>query len=88
MQLVSALIQEAGANGHPIPFGEGPWEVVSLTLRVLQTTGHSCGVWVLAAMAALVSGRHTTDLDESGIAWLCKTIFKHIVELPLYQITL
>ncbi|TEB24645.1 hypothetical protein FA13DRAFT_1638343 [Coprinellus micaceus] len=70
VQLVSALIQEAGANGHPIPFGADPWVVASLTSRALQTTSHSCGVWVLAVIAALVSGRHTTDLDESGIAWL------------------
>ena len=85
MHLVAALIREAGANGYPVSAGTGSWHVRSLTEVAVQTTGHSCGLWVLATIGAMLSGRHVTNLKERDMIRMRSLLRSHIIQLPMYE---
>jgi hypothetical protein len=85
VHLVAALIREAGPNGYSISAGTGAWDVQSLAEAAVQTTGHSCGLWVLATIGAMLSGRHVTNLKGRDMVRMRTLLRSHIVQLPVYK---
>ncbi|KAG2048172.1 hypothetical protein BDR06DRAFT_896156, partial [Suillus hirtellus] len=47
-----------------------------------QTNGYDCGVWVLAAIAAVLRGRHVTGLCEDDMHHLRHYLRALILSVP------
>ncbi|KAJ7584471.1 hypothetical protein C8J56DRAFT_1053928 [Mycena floridula] len=63
--LITRLVGLAGSKGHSIDIDLGqPWVARPLSLEPVQSNGHDCGLWVLAAIAAVLRGFCTPGITE------------------------
>lgn len=82
MTLVARLSIIAGRNGFPcIQDDFTAWRAYPLHLQGIQTNGYNCGIWVLAAILAVLQGYDTTSMRETHIESLCTCIFNLILQL-------
>ena len=74
------------AREHDKPFPEwkdqDEWVIQPLITAPVQTTMFSCGLWVLAAVAAILRGHHTTGVCEREIAEFRMLLYKWSLTLP------
>lgn len=85
MDLVTRLVLVANRNGHPLRIvtDEG-WTARPVITQARQTNGVDCGLWVLAHLAAVLSGFHTTGLLEGEMNTLRHLLFRRLLALPTY----
>ena len=83
MALVRELVLAANMNGHPLHVvTEEGWTARPIVTTPLQTGPVSCGLWVLAAIAAVLRGYHLPPLVESDMPSLRHSLYRHILYLP------
>ncbi|KAG1864624.1 hypothetical protein C8R48DRAFT_601821 [Suillus tomentosus] len=62
MKLVCRLLMVARQRGKEVHIDLDGWVARPLNLKPYQTNGYDCGVWILAAMIAILRGHHVTGL--------------------------
>ncbi|KAG6887512.1 hypothetical protein C0992_011981 [Termitomyces sp. T32_za158] len=67
MSFAARLILLANLNGNPLPVIASRWIARPTILQARQTNGFDCGVWVIANIAAILSGFQVTDIQEPDI---------------------
>ncbi|OAX32297.1 hypothetical protein K503DRAFT_702255 [Rhizopogon vinicolor AM-OR11-026] len=67
MKLIAWLLTVAHKHHHPVSVDLQGWVAHPLNIQRLQNNGYDCGVWVLAAMIAVLRGRHVTGVREVDI---------------------
>ncbi|KAJ7589300.1 hypothetical protein C8J56DRAFT_1048941 [Mycena floridula] len=85
VNLVRDLINFANVNGHPLLVPVESWTVEPLVnlSNVLQCNSFDCGVWVLAAMFAVLRGNETiSGLSEKHMDTVRRCILTGILNLP------
>ncbi|KAH6893755.1 hypothetical protein BKA70DRAFT_1118807 [Coprinopsis sp. MPI-PUGE-AT-0042] len=66
---------------QPIPL-DLPWDIRVLLGSPVQTTSHSCGLWVLASIGAVLSARHMTGLSEKDMLSFRAILLSQVRLLP------
>lgn len=85
MLLVTRLVLVANRNNRPLHVvTEEGWTARPVVVNARQTNGVDCGLWVLAAIAAVLSGYHTTGLEEGDMARLRYLLLQHLLRLPTH----
>jgi len=83
MLLITRLVLASNREGHPLHIiTEEGWTTQPLLLHAVQNDHHSCGLWVLACIAAVLRGFHTTGLRERELPAFRQTLLRHILYLP------
>ncbi|KAH6910088.1 hypothetical protein BKA70DRAFT_1100641, partial [Coprinopsis sp. MPI-PUGE-AT-0042] len=68
LTLIQCLVLAANTNGKHLPIiTELCWDVHPAVVHRVQTSSTTCGVWVLAQVAAILRGYHTTGLNEEEL---------------------
>ncbi|KAH6890244.1 hypothetical protein BKA70DRAFT_1376547 [Coprinopsis sp. MPI-PUGE-AT-0042] len=84
LAFVERLVLAANANGHHLPvITETCWQVYSVATQRVQSSPTSCGVWVLAQIAAVLWGCHVTGLNEDQLSALRASVYRLIHNLPV-----
>jgi hypothetical protein len=79
---VTGLIGQANDHGHALPSSPQPWDIRTVTPRLLQTSTYDCGLWVLAAIAAVLAGRHLPGLKEEDMGGFRSQLYHLVLSLP------
>ncbi|KAG2115640.1 hypothetical protein DEU56DRAFT_932629 [Suillus clintonianus] len=83
MKLVGRLILLARKHHHHLPVDLEGWVARPLNIQPLQTNSYDCGIWVLAAIVAVLRGRHVTGVREADIGDLRHYLSMLVLSLPL-----
>ncbi|KAG2144610.1 hypothetical protein DEU56DRAFT_732418, partial [Suillus clintonianus] len=83
MKLVGRLILLARKHHHHFPVDLEGWVARPLNIQPLQTNSYDCGVWVLAAIVAVLRGRHVMGVREADIGDLRHYLSMLVLSLPL-----
>ena len=82
MLLITWLVLASNREGHPLHvITEEGWTAEPLLLHAIQTDHFSCGVWVLAGIAAVLRGHHVTGIREGEIHKFKQALLQHILYL-------
>ncbi|KAG0706003.1 hypothetical protein DFH29DRAFT_980719 [Suillus ampliporus] len=82
MKLIGRLILLARKYQHHVPVDLEGWVARPLNIQPLQTNNYDCGVWVLAAIIAVLRGRHVTGVREADIGDLRYYLSMLVLSLP------
>lgn len=83
MLLVRGLVLGANLNGHSLHvITEEGWIARPLVTMAVQSGPVSCGLWVVAAIAAVLRGYLVTALTEDDLLELRSLIYRHVLYLP------
>ncbi|KAG2092120.1 uncharacterized protein F5147DRAFT_585970 [Suillus discolor] len=82
MRLIARLVILAKKHNHDIPTDLQGWVAQPLNIHRLQNNSYDCGVWVLAALSAVLRGRHVTGLREDDIVHMRHYLFTLTLSLP------
>ena len=70
----------SNTEGHPLHIiTEEGWTARPLLSHAVQSTPYDCGLWVLAAIAAVLRGKHTTGLAEQDMGALRRELLQNII---------
>ncbi|KAG2140909.1 uncharacterized protein EDB93DRAFT_644759 [Suillus bovinus] len=58
------------------------WQVRTLNVNPCQSNGYDCGLWILAAMIAVLRGRHVTGLHENQMSALRHYLHSLVFSIP------
>lgn len=84
--LISCLTEQANVHGYSLEQpSKGSWAIQTVTPKSLQTTTFSCGLWVLATIGAVLSGKHVTGMTEDDISLFRTALVHHVLGLPVFQ---
>jgi hypothetical protein len=84
LTLVKCLVEQANAHGHPLQSHMGStWDIQMLTSQPLQTSTISCGLWVLATIGAVLSGKHVTGMTEADMVPFRTILLQRVLTLPV-----
>jgi len=61
---------------------EEGWTVRPIVTSALQSGPVSCGLWVVAGIAAILRGYHLTGLTEEDMKDLRSLLYRHVLYLP------
>ena len=82
MHLITQLVLASNRNGQPLHVDtKESWTARPLLLGATQTLSYSCGLWVLAVIAAVLRGCHMTSLVEDHMGDLRRAILWHVIYL-------
>lgn len=82
MAFITSLVLCSNREGHPLHIiTEEGWTAQPLLAQAVQSNSYDCGLWVLAAIAAVLRGKHTTGLVESEIGVFRQALLRNIVYL-------
>lgn len=82
MLLINRLVLASNQEGHPLHvITEEGWSAQPLLLHGVQKDHFSCGVWVLASIAAVLRGCHVTGIREREIQDFRHLLLRHIMNL-------
>ncbi|KAG1770194.1 hypothetical protein EDD22DRAFT_977211 [Suillus occidentalis] len=84
MKLVCRLLMIACQREKEVHVNLDGWVARPLTVKSLQTNGYDCGVWILAAMIAVLCGRHITRLQEDEMSDLRYYLRARILSIPVF----
>ncbi|KAG2739058.1 hypothetical protein P692DRAFT_20756820 [Suillus brevipes Sb2] len=84
MKLVCRLLMIARQREKEVHVNLDGWVARPLTVKSLQTNGYDCGVWILAAMIAVLRGRHITRLQEDEMSDLRYYLRARILSIPVF----
>lgn len=82
MAFITTLVLCSNSEGHPLHIitDEG-WTARPLLAGAVQSTPYDCGLWVLAAIAAVLRGMHTTGLVEGDMGAFRQELLRNIIYL-------
>jgi Ulp1 family protease len=82
MKLIKSLILAARINGNDLNVAvDSGWKAHPVTTDRVQLSSSSCGLWVLAQIAAVLRGAHLTGISELETVELRKCLYHHILHL-------
>ncbi|KAG2139317.1 hypothetical protein DEU56DRAFT_735682 [Suillus clintonianus] len=84
MKLVCRLLAIAHQRNKQVHIDLDGWVARPLTIKPLQTNGYDCGVWILAAMIAVLHGRHITRLQEEEMSDLRYYLRARVLSIPAF----
>ncbi|KAG2096052.1 uncharacterized protein F5147DRAFT_747619 [Suillus discolor] len=73
IRLIARFIAIARQHGHHVHIDLEGWVARPLNIKCLQNNDFDCGLWILAAIFAVVRGSHITGLHErdmDNLRWL------------------
>ena len=83
MSLIRSLVLGANLNGHHLHvITEEGWTARPVVTSAVQSGPVSCGLWVIAGIAAVLRGYHFTGLTEEDMHSLWSSLYRHVVYLP------
>ena len=83
MLLITRLVLASNREGHPLHIiTEEGWTAQPLLLDAVQNDSFSCGLWVLAGIAAVLRGCHVTGLKEGELKTFRQALVRHVYALP------
>ena len=83
MLLITRLVLASNREGHPLHVvTEEGWTTQPLLLDAVQKDAFSCGLWVLASIAAVLRGCHITGLTGGEIETFRCALVRHVYALP------
>ena len=83
MLLITRLVLASNREGHPLHIiTEEGWTAQPLLLDAVQNDAFSCGLWVLASIAAVLRGCHVTGLKEGELEIFRQALVRHVYILP------
>lgn len=87
MTLVERLVIVSNAHGYQLPIimDEG-WTAFPVNVEVVQRSPVTCGVWVLAQIAAVLRGYHVTGISENGISLFRDILYQLVLVQPCIQV--
>ncbi|KAG2156682.1 uncharacterized protein EDB93DRAFT_1238950 [Suillus bovinus] len=82
MNLIARLssIAQQRRGSHPVDLTG--WVACPLTVHPLQTNSYDCGLWVLAALAAVLRGAHTPGIYEKDMISFRHYVRTLVVRIP------
>lgn len=83
MVLVARLVLLATKNGNPLRVMTSGWVARPTVIHPLQTNGVDCGVWVIANVAAVLSGFVVTGIHEHDISLVRTSLVRTLGALPV-----
>ncbi|KAG2054503.1 hypothetical protein BDR06DRAFT_1049502 [Suillus hirtellus] len=83
MKLVCRLLMVACQRGKEVHIDLDGWVARPLNLKPYQTNGYDCGVWILAAMIAVLRGHHVTGLREDEMSDLRHYLRTRVLAIPV-----
>ncbi|KAG1879476.1 hypothetical protein C8R48DRAFT_767734 [Suillus tomentosus] len=83
MKLVCRLLMVARQRGKEVHIDLDGWVARPLNLKPYQTNGYDCGVWILAAMIAVLRGHHITGLREDEMSDLRHYLRTRVLAIPV-----
>jgi hypothetical protein len=82
MLLITRLVLASNREGHPLRvITEEGWSAQPLLLQGVQNDHFSCGLWVLACIAAVLQGCHVTGIREGELLEFKQAVLRHILHL-------
>ena len=82
MLLITRLVLTSNREGHLLHIiTEEGWSAQPLLQHAVQNDHYSCGLWVLACIAAVLQGSHTTGLKERELPEFRHSLLRHILSL-------
>ncbi|KAG1851783.1 hypothetical protein C8R48DRAFT_810421 [Suillus tomentosus] len=82
MKLIARLLAIARQQHHHVTTELDGWIARPLKITPVQTNSYDCGVWVLAAIAAVFRGRHVTGLCEDDMRHLRHHLRALVLSIP------
>ncbi|EFI28012.1 hypothetical protein CC1G_14504 [Coprinopsis cinerea okayama7 len=83
LAFLDQLVLAAGVHQLEIGVSVGQhWEINPTTIRRIQEDGTSGGVWVLAQVAAILRGFHTTPLAQVHLPAFQSFLYRHMLLMP------
>ncbi|KAG6890858.1 hypothetical protein C0992_012244 [Termitomyces sp. T32_za158] len=83
MTFVGRLVLIANQNGQPLQVVTSGWIVRPTVVQPRQTNAVDCGVWVIANIAAVLSGFVATGIEESNIISVRQALVRVLAALPI-----
>ncbi|KAG6869515.1 hypothetical protein C0992_002861, partial [Termitomyces sp. T32_za158] len=83
MTFVTRLVLVANQNGRPLPVITSGWTARPTVNPPRQTNGVDCGVWVIANIAAVLSGFTVTGIQEYDVSSVRQSLLKVLAALPV-----
>ena len=82
MAFITSLVLCSNSEGHALHvITEEGWTARPLLTQAVQSNSYDCGLWVLAAIAAVLRGKHTTGLVEGDMGVLRQELLRNILYL-------
>ena len=80
MSFITSLVLCSNAEGHPLHVvTEEGWTARPLIAHPVQSNSFDCGLWVLAAIAAVLHGNHTMGLAERDMGEFHQLLLKNVL---------
>ncbi|KAG6819416.1 hypothetical protein H0H93_012076, partial [Arthromyces matolae] len=83
MTFVTRLVSLSNKNGHALSTITSGWAALPTIISPCQTNGYDCGIWVLANIAAVLSGYQATGVLESDISYVRQSLLYTLLALPV-----
>ncbi|KAG1839146.1 hypothetical protein DFJ58DRAFT_718617 [Suillus subalutaceus] len=82
MRLIARFLAVARQHGHHVHIDLAGWVARPLNTKRLQNNDFDCGVWVLAAIFAVIRGSRVTGLHEQDMGHLRRYVRSMVLALP------
>ena len=81
MTFIRMLVLCSNTEGHPLHIiTEEGWKACPLLTHAVQSNSYDCGLWILAAIAAALHGKHMT-LVEGDMRAFRQELLRNILYL-------
>lgn len=84
MRLITRLVLMANKHQEPCRVITEGWTAKPLCISPVQTNGYDCGVWVLAAIAAVLQGYHAPGIAEAQVRLFRHELYRAVMAQPVY----
>ncbi|KAG1859382.1 hypothetical protein DFJ58DRAFT_840241 [Suillus subalutaceus] len=82
MRLIARFLAVVRQHGHHVHIDLAGWVARPLNTKRLQNNDFDCGVWVLAAIFAVIRGSRVTGLHEQDMGNLRRYVRSMVLALP------
>jgi len=82
MTFIRTLVLCSNTKGHPLHIiMEEGWKACPLLTHTVQSNSYDCGLWILAAIATALHGKHMTGLVEGDMRAFRQELLRNILYL-------
>lgn len=82
MTFIRTLVLCSNTEGNPLHIiTEEGWKARPLLTHAVQSNSYDCGLWILAAIAAVLRGKHMTGLVEGDMRVFRQELLRNILYL-------
>ncbi|KAG2753127.1 hypothetical protein P692DRAFT_20723577 [Suillus brevipes Sb2] len=82
MKLIERFLTIARQRHSGVQIDLNGWKTQAINVKPCQSNTYDCGLWVLAAMTAVLRGRHITNLQEEQMSDWRHYICSMVLSLP------